>query len=436
MNPFEFLKLLNNLDIEAYIVGGFVRDTCMGLTPNDADIEIYGISYENLLDKVSNLGKVSVVGKSFGVVKLTIGNQEFDLALARTENRIGVAHTDFEVSFDTNLRPEDASKRRDFTINAMMLDHNRKLYDFHNGQYHISQSLLHPVSEAFLEDPLRVLRGMQFASRFNMNASNRMIEYGRMCADEYENLSIDRVRDEWVKWAKGMYPHKGIQFLDECRWLINYQEIFDTKYVPQNPYYHAEGSVFKHTQLVLMHAGLQMNPIITFSALCHDMGKVKYTIIENGVIKSPGHNDPELAIQFCNSIGLPVEMTGRIACLVREHMFDINSITPRTIKRLLTRIVSNDFENLCQLMVSDRLGRIPKKDSEIAQINEMRLVYRELGQENAVKPVIMGRHLVEKGFQPGPQFSVALKAAFEAQLDGNHSFEELLEIALAKMISH
>lgn len=418
------------MGLEAYIVGGAVRDMVLGLTPKDFDIEVYGVNYDNLIDRISHLGKLDLVGKSFGVLKLKTDDAEFDLTLPRLENRVGVGHTDFQVTFDESIRLIDACRRRDFTMNSMAMGMNGNIIDFFGGKEHLERQMLVPTSNAFKEDALRVLRGMQFASRFNMLASPRLIEYAKEMFDDYQYLSVDRVRDEWLKWAKGRYPHRGIQLLRECAWLIHYPEIYDMWAVEQNPRHHAEGNVLKHTEMVLSYAGLQENPIITFSALCHDMGKVTHTIVEDGEIKSPGHNDPTLAIEFCNRISLPLDMTARVASLVREHMFQANEVTPRTIRRLLTRLATpNDFELLCQIMTADRLGRTPRKLNDITEINQMRVIYRELGADNAIKPIIMGRHLINAGFTPSPLFSKALSAAFEAQLDGEYDFDKLLKIA-------
>ena len=122
-------------------------------------------------------------------------------------------------------------------------------------------------------------------------------------------------------------------------------------------------------------------------------------------------------------------MTARIASLVREHMLSISEANPRMVRRLLTRLSSpTDFERLCQLFVADRLGKIPV--GKIEPVNELRVIYREMGEVNAIKPILYGRHLIEKGFKPGPKIGAALKVAFEHQLDGTTDFDKLLQIAI------
>jgi len=316
------------------------------------------------------------------------------------------------------------------STNAMLLDRNGNVFDYFGGQSDLAQGILHPTSAAFKEDPLRVLRAMQFTSRFNMDASLTLIHYAREIAAEYQHLSVDRVREEWLKWSLGEFPHKGIKLLEQCGWLEHFQEIDAIRGIPQSPLYHAEGDVFRHTLMVLEQAGRQQNSLITFAALCHDFGKAEYTVISaDGEITSPKHNDPSSTFSFCRSIGLTEDFIARVASLVREHMFDVSEATPRTIRRLLTRLATpNDFEPLCQLLVADRLGRIPQ--GTLVHVNLMRSVYRELGAD-AIKPIVLGRHLIAAGLTPGPHFSARLKAAFEAQLDGGFEFDELLQIALS-----
>lgn len=431
MDPMNLLRLFESLDIEAYLVGGCVRDMILDIEPKDYDVEIYGINYDNLLDKIFHLGKIDLVGKSFGVMKLRIGETEFDLTLPRIENRIGVGHTDFEVMFDESIRPIDACYRRDFTMNAMLMDMGGNIIDFFGGQQHLKQRWLHPVSDAFAEDALRVLRGMQFASRFNMTASGVMCVMAHEMYDDFYSLSVDRIYAEWVKWANGPYPQKGIEFLDDCGWLGHFKQIWNLKGTPQNPKYHSEGDVYVHTMLVLEYAQVHCDPVLNFAALCHDFGKVTHTIIdeETGEISSPGHSDPTLTRDFCAAIGLPEEMTVRIASLVREHMIATDEINPRMVRRLLTRLPNPvDFERLCQLLCADRIGKIPV--GNIAGVEKMREIFQELGEIHSIRPIIMGRHLLALGYEPGPPIGKALKAAFDVQIDdGVTDFETLLSIA-------
>ncbi|MDQ6965711.1 MAG: hypothetical protein Q9M23_02170, partial [Mariprofundaceae bacterium] len=153
----------------AWLVGGSVRDMLLGRIPKDFDIEVYGLDAAALLAAVQPLGRCEIVGRQFGVLQLWTDGLEIALAPPRTEIKPGAGHRAFMVQTDPGLDEQAASSRRDFTINAMMLDPLTKdLLDFHGGQRDLGQGILRHVSPAFAEDPLRPLRGMQFAARFRL----------------------------------------------------------------------------------------------------------------------------------------------------------------------------------------------------------------------------------------------------------------------------
>jgi tRNA nucleotidyltransferase (CCA-adding enzyme) len=159
--------------IRALIVGGFVRDLLLGLSPTDADIEVYGIEANALEALLNELfpGQVNLVGRSFVVFKIGLGEgYEIDLALPRRESKTGVGHKDFAVEGDPSLDPREASRRRDFTINAISFDpQTGALIDPWNGVQDLEAKILRVVdANHFGEDPLRVYRAVQFAARFEL----------------------------------------------------------------------------------------------------------------------------------------------------------------------------------------------------------------------------------------------------------------------------
>ena len=157
-----------------FLVGGAVRDWCWAHDVNvmkDLDFEVYGLSYEDLLDALSLWGKCDLVGKSFGVIKFTDNGKggsgkTFDFSIPRRDSKTGVGHKDFTVTFDPTLTPHDAAARRDFTVNSIMYDPLTELiWDYYNGEVDLRDGILRHTSAAFAEDPLRVLRGMQLICR-------------------------------------------------------------------------------------------------------------------------------------------------------------------------------------------------------------------------------------------------------------------------------
>ena len=162
-------------NITPIVVGGYVRDALMGIDSKDIDIELYGVSsLEDLENLLKPFGKVGVYGKSFGVLKLKIDDLDIDFSPPRTESKNGFGHTGFTVEFTGNLDFERASARRDFTINAIGYDpKSNTLLDPHGGVEDLRNKTLCYVShESFADDPLRVLRAVQFAGRFELTCDN------------------------------------------------------------------------------------------------------------------------------------------------------------------------------------------------------------------------------------------------------------------------
>jgi tRNA nucleotidyltransferase (CCA-adding enzyme) len=207
------------------IVGGAVRDWIMGPsnTPADIDIEVFGATHDDIVQSLDSFGiQFDAVGKSFGVFKATLKGEEFDIALPRTESKIGPMHRDFSVWHDPDITFEQAFRRRDFTINAIGFDPDScEIIDPFNGEADIECGLLRHTSEAFSEDPLRVLRGAQFAARFGLTTTLETNDVFIDLAPEFATISLERVWGELSKlFGKGDLPSWGIDVLDESHWAV------------------------------------------------------------------------------------------------------------------------------------------------------------------------------------------------------------------------
>lgn len=205
------------------VVGGAVRDAAFGASNKDIDIEVFGTSLEELTSALRSAGySVDEVGKQFGVLKVSRkgGVRDLDIAVPRRENAVGAGHRDFEVSHDSNLSVTDAAERRDFTINALSYDPRLGvLVDPFHGSDDLRSRTLRAVSEKFTEDPLRVLRGVQFAGRFGLTIDP---ETALMCQNlrtQYTALAKERVADEWMKlYTKGTHADAALSVLRETGW--------------------------------------------------------------------------------------------------------------------------------------------------------------------------------------------------------------------------
>ena len=203
-----FRSLFAPFSSRVYIVGGCVRDALLGREIYDYDIEVYDIEPTKFDEMMASIG-ASGVGKSYFIYKY----KNYDIGLPRSESKTGNSHKDFAVSYIND--PKIASLRRDFTINAMMMNiFNGEILDFHGGMRDLAnKTLRHIDSEKFKEDPLRVLRGVQFSSRLDFSIANETLAL--MKSLSLEHLSRDRINTELIKFFRAKYLEKGAYYLFE-----------------------------------------------------------------------------------------------------------------------------------------------------------------------------------------------------------------------------
>src|SRR5579862_2201756 len=247
------VRELRSAGYRALVVGGAVRDALLGQEPKDLDIEVSGIVYDRLAALIAQYGRVDLVGKSFGVVKLQSGGGEYDFSVPRRDSKVGPKHQDVSATFDESITPREAASRRDFTINAMACDPlTGEVLDFFGGRDDLKNRILRATSDAFAEDPLRVLRGMQFACRFDLDIAPETVEKCRSIVYRFSSIARERVAEEFMKWAvKSVRPGRIAEYLRLTGWEVHFPEIARLAGVPQDPHWHPEGDVSVHTMLVL-----------------------------------------------------------------------------------------------------------------------------------------------------------------------------------------
>lgn len=232
------------------IVGGAVRDALRGADgkdfDNEFDIEVYNLPIDQLSDLLAGFGRVDAVGRSFGILKLrTPAGQELDISLPRRESKTGAGHRGFLAAPDPTMTPREAAARRDFTWNALAVTPEGELLDFFDGAADLSAGIIRHTTAAFAEDPLRVLRAMQFAARFDMRLAPETAALCRTLLPEASTLATERIWGEWQKWAlKGRKPAAGLRVLAETGWLSLYPELEELIGCPQDPVWHPEGWSF------------------------------------------------------------------------------------------------------------------------------------------------------------------------------------------------
>jgi tRNA nucleotidyltransferase (CCA-adding enzyme) len=419
-----------------YYVGGCVRDELMDLSPSDYDVEVFQMEPERLKSILSRFGGINEVGKSFGVLILTLEDgTKTEFTIPRRENKEGRGHKGFLVRLDPSMTVAETATRRDFTINAIYKDavgENRRLHDPLKGVADLNVGRLHPAGPKFGEDPLRVLRGMQFAGRFRMWPSVDCQAACLSVLDEYASLPKERVWAEWYKWSTlSARPSMGIAFLGLCGWLDHYPQIKAMFNVPQNPVWHPEGDVYTHVMHVCDAAATiadregvtgEDRAVLMFAALCHDMGKPSTTCLKDfgrpDEWRSPGHDQEGVPIarQFLESIGCLERIIVRVLPLIREHMFPVwTPINRRMVRRLRLRLEPATLDELLLIMEADHSGRpplpkgLPSGASKLIELNE------ELPPK--IEPVVTGRHIMELGVTDGKTIGAIKREVFEAQLE-------------------
>jgi tRNA nucleotidyltransferase (CCA-adding enzyme) len=438
--PPELEKILRDTPQlqRAYLVGGCVRDALAGLPPGkDFDVEVFGVDYEQLMAALARWGRADLVGRSFGVVKLTTDSGlSFDFTLPRQDSKVAPGHKGFEVAFDPDISLRAAAARRDFTINSLMYDPRaNEVLDFFGGQADWQARILRHTSDAFHEDPLRVLRGMQFAGRFELRAAPETVEMARAMKESYGELALERVREEWFKWAqRSRLPSAGLRFLLETEWIDHYPEVKALIGTEQEPEWHPEGDVFTHTCHCCdalarlpqwIEADAESRIVYMLAVLAHDFGKPATThrAMKDARerIVSPGHESAgvEPARIFLERIGAPLAIVQRVIPLVQNHLFHLETISDRAVRRLAKRLAPESIEGLCLVMTADSMGRPPRPAEVPENVKTLLARAHELEvRQKPPAPILLGRHLLPLGVPPGPRLGEILDKAYEAQLEG------------------
>jgi tRNA nucleotidyltransferase (CCA-adding enzyme) len=432
----------------ALVVGGAVRDALLGIDAKDIDIEVYGIGYDRLAEFLAGYGRTDLVGRSFGVVNFTPPGiaESCHFSVPRRDSKTGLGHRDFLSTFDESITPREAASRRDFTINSMAFDPvSGEILDFFGGRQDLERRVLRATSEAFGEDPLRVLRGMQFACRFDLRLDPATAAVCQSIAGEYSTLARERVCEEFMKWAlKSTWPGRIFGYLNESGWMAHFPELGRLHGVPQDPHWHPEGDVGTHTMHVVDCAagiaqrdGLEGDDraVLLFAALSHDFAKADTTELreKGGALRwtSFGHEAEggPLARRFLERIGVKSAIVDQVVPLVENHLAHLHlgyDVTPRSIRRLAVRLSPASIVQLVRLIEADASGRPPLPPG----LPETAARIREMAAAQAVEmkpqlPLILGRHVLPFfDNQPGKHIGEVTRAAYEAQADGAFSTEE------------
>lgn len=427
----------------AFLVGGFVRDQKMGLKSKDFDLEVFGIDSDALLQELEIFSrfkdeKVNLVGESFQVYKIGLN---LDVSLPRRDQKVGEGHRGFFVQSDPELSTEDAARRRDFTINSMMLDPlTDEVIDHFNGVSDLENKVLRMVDPlTFVEDPLRALRGVQFAARFDLSIERDTTI--TMAAMDLNELPRERVWGEFEKLLiQSPKPSIGLKYLQLLG--INEQlfpELHVLSLTPQEFEWHPEGDVFTHSIAAADEARQRVKDLpypqavtVVLAALFHDLGKYETTTkSEDGRLVAHGHAEAgvSLARNMLDRFNLHsiegYDVRSQVMALVEFHMH------PSQFHRQRDNINDSAFRRLSTKVDLDLLSRVFYSDSMSRNVNKHGIVFTPESNDwfaekintLEIKPegpdkLLMGRHLIELGVKPGKAMGELLNQVYEMQLDG------------------
>jgi tRNA nucleotidyltransferase (CCA-adding enzyme) len=426
----------------------------MGVQPKDWDLEVYNLDAARLREILDQFGPVNVVGEAFTVYKL--GNH-LDVSIPRRERKSGRGHKGFVIEGDPSMSVAEAARRRDFTVNAILEDPlTGELIDPFDGRRDIEQRVLRVVSkDTFAEDSLRVLRAAQFAARFEFDIEPETIELCRTI--DLSDLPAERIWGEIEKLLlRAAQPSIGLEWLRRLGAIEKlFPEIQSLIGVPQDPEWHPEGDVFVHTKLVIDGARKLIDDLpyprqvtVMLAALAHDFGKPATTEFLEGRWRSRGHEEAGVppAESFLNRVNVHTidgyNVREQVIALVREHL------KPGEFYKKRDEVGEGAFRRLARRCEPDLLYRVAKADSlgrnaewvprEKWYGSEAQEWFIQRSRELQVEqrppdPLLLGRHLLELGVEPGPRMGEITRAVYELQLDGRvRSLDEA--IAEAKKI--
>lgn len=395
INLFDYPKYLqnifdklNNYNIKAIIVGGYIRDFYLDIDSKDIDVELYGVSSIKELESIlKEFGSLNSVGKSFGVFKLSLQTIEIDFSLPRIDNKVSDGHKGFEVTVDNTLDFKTASSRRDFSINSIGYDTiNKIILDPFDGRKDIKNKILRAVDEnKFEEDPLRVFRAVGFASRFHFTLEKNLFSICKKMASTnvLSELPKERIYEEIKKiLLKSSHPSKAFYLLKEIKALkylsplekLSQENFLDVMYALDK--FQSHKSQENKKNLFLM-----------FCILCQKF------------------NDKNIDI-FISHLTNEIKMTKKIKNIVFTPLE--NYYTDSQILFLATKVNIEDYLFFMNA-VNDKNENLFKKIKNKA----IKLNVFNKKEENFLK----GKDILDKGISPSKEYSKILLKAYQAQLN-------------------
>jgi poly(A) polymerase len=423
---------------EAYLAGGCVRDLLMGHEPRDYDVATSATPDVVL----SSFPRTFSVGAHFGVVLVAEEETVTEVATFRSDGAYSDGRRPDSVRY--TLSAEEDVRRRDFTINGLLLNPlvianspgeaealHAGVLDYIDGVADLNAGMIRAIGEPvrrFEEDQLRLLRAVRFAARFGFAIEPSTLAAIRAMAPKISSVSRERVHEELTKMLTEGHARRAFELLDETALLAEVlPEIARMKGVEQPPQYHPEGDVWIHTLMLLEQLEAGVPPTLAWGALLHDVGKPATFRIAPDRIRFDGHVEVGVAIgaEICRRFRLSNDETQQILALIENHMrfADAEHMRPSTLKRFFRM---EEFPQHLALHKMDCMAG----SKNLHHWNFVRERYEAMPEEVVrPTPLITGRELIAAGYKPGPRFKEILSAVEDAQLEGTiHTGDEAMAL--------
>ncbi len=388
-----FDKLLN-LNINPIIIGGYVRDFLLKIESKDIDIELYGISSFSKLEEIlQEFGDVNSVGKSFGVCKLKVDDLDLDFSFPRIDSKIEKGHRGFEVKIDSLLDFKTATSRRDFTINAIGYDiKTKEILDPFNGIKDLKNKILRAVDiDKFQDDPLRILRAVQFSSRFNLSIDDELF---LTCENMIQNSLLEELPRERIfieikkLLLKSSNPSHGIVLLKKLGAFS-----FFTEFSKLNTKEFEETLIALDKMSSLKTKDDATNTILMLTTLSYKLPL-------------------ELCGKFLTQLTNNKNIHNRVLTLVEyQNFIEFNTFKDYDIYQLATKTIISEFILFSKAIAEPQI--------EIKDINRLKIRAEELNILNTkAQPILQGKDILNLGLKPSKEFSKVLERAYKAQISG------------------
>jgi tRNA nucleotidyltransferase/poly(A) polymerase len=409
---------------QAFLVGGCVRDLLLGRAPKDFDVATGARPAE----VIALFPSAELVGAHFGVVLVRSGAAQVEVATFRSDSAYSDGRRPDSVEFETDPRRD--AQRRDFSINALLLDpETGEILDFVGGREDLRRGVIRAIGDPetrFREDHLRMLRAVRFAASLGFSIDPATAAAIHKLRVSIRDVSAERVRDELARILTEGGARRGFEMLDELGVLSEIlPEVAAMKGVAQPPEFHPEGDVWIHTLLML--EGLRQPTVpLALGVLLHDVGKPStFRMAER--IRFDGHVEvgERMTVEMLTRLKFPGEQIARAEALVANHMKfkDAPRMRESTLKRFLRQPHFDEHLELHRLDCLSSHRHLDNYEFCVEKLSTLPV------QELKPAPLVTGHDLIAAGYRPGPAFGKILTAVEDAQLESRiQTHEEALSL--------